>query len=143
MSFKFNTSEFATSYIPKSQFQIMQSNISRNASDAEYFINKLENFDSIIEAMPESSESTVESESATIFLHYYDGITDWFILEKESGSQQYFAFVDGGDGEPELGKVSIEKLLTGRCNLDLAWRARTLKEVRKEQRESFLHDAPF
>jgi hypothetical protein len=139
-------SKIASKYIPKTQLSFMLDCVARKSGDADYFRDKLNGFDSIVEAMPETYEADGQGDDAIVHLHYFSGGLDCFIIEKDKlgSTKQAFGFVDSSDGMPELRYISIEELIEiPHVNVDLMWKARTLGEVREEQRVSHAHSGPF
>ena len=78
----------------------------------------------IIEKMPKSYETEdIASKDKIVYLHYFYGSSDWYIVEKDSEPQQYQAYgyvILNGDTEmAEWGYVDIEALKkTNKVELD-------------------------
>ena len=76
-------------------------------------------------------------DSAIVFLHYFSGGDDWWILERDNdgeGPQRQcfgFACLDGDRDCAELGYISIAELIAAGVELDFHWdRLTTLGDVK-------------
>ena len=81
--------------------------------------------------MPITYEQDGKGNDAIIYLHYFDGSNDWFISEKDIGSEQIQAFglVSLDFNESELGYISIKELLENEIEFDLNWTPTKIKDL--------------
>jgi hypothetical protein len=103
--------------------------------EGQFFVDKMIELADRVEAMPATYE-TEGQDDPIVCLHYF-GPGDWFIYEKDKGSDQSQTmgladlYRDGG----ELGYISLPELfsVTGlnEVQLDFHWEPRPLSEVRK------------
>ena len=82
--------------------------------------------------MPKVYEQDGKGDDAIVYLHYFTGAGDWFILERDTSEAQHQAFgLVQLNGPAELGYVSLVELLA--CpgvELDLHFEPMTLRDVR-------------
>jgi hypothetical protein len=110
--------------------------------EGQFFVDKMIELADRVEAMPATYE-TEGQDDPIVYLHYF-GPGDWFIYEKDKGSEddapedaqsQTMGLADlYGDGG-ELGYISLPELfsVTGlnEVQLDFHWEPRPLSEARK------------
>lgn len=115
-------------FMPASQFSVLGDLI--RGEEGQFFKNKLVEVAETIKSMPETYGQDGKGDQAIAYLHYFKGSGDWYITEKDSGSQQIQAFgqADLGMG-PELGYISIEELAQNGVELDLYFTPKTLAEI--------------
>lgn len=110
-----------------------------SGEEAAFFRGKMADLSALIEAMPKTYEQEARGEQAVVHLHYFRGISDFYITERDSdpdgaGQVQAFGLADlFGDGG-ELGYISIPEIIAAGVELDLYWTPRTLAEVRRKRR---------
>lgn len=104
--------------------------------EKQFFFDKLVEMAGIVSSMPQTYEQDGLGDQAVVYLHYFRGNQDWWIMEKDSGTSgepgqhQAFGLADLGYGG-ELGYISIVELLTYEIELDLYFRPRTLAELHR------------
>lgn len=92
-----------------------------------------------IRVMPKTYETDGQGKDAVAYLHYFRGGVDAYITEKDMGNgpddqiqKQAMGLVSrygGGAADGELGYVSIEDLIQNRCELDLYFQPKTLRDL--------------
>ena len=105
--------------------------------EREFFKAKLLELAEIVEHMPKSYEQESKGDQAVAHLHYFTGAWDWYITERDAGSDddgqdacetQVFGLVCGF--EEEIGYISLEEITRAGAELDLYFKPKTLKELR-------------
>jgi len=109
--------------------QLAALNILLLSEERQYFFDKACELRDLIESMPKTYEQEVKGDEAIIYLHYFVGNCNWYIIEKDSEEEQLQAFgiADLGYG-PEYGYISIQELLENCVELDFNYRPRTVAE---------------
>lgn len=102
--------------------------------EQEFFFQKLVDLETIVTTMPVTYEQDGKGDEAMVFLHYFMGGMDWWIIERDIdndglGQQQAFGLTDLGYGA-ELGYISIDELIANGVELDLHWTPKPLKDVK-------------
>jgi hypothetical protein len=117
-------------YMPRSEYAAIESNL-RKSEEREYFAQLIVDQASLIDQMPE-----VYNGDGNVYLHYFSGGSDWYIMEKDTEgltTQAFgFACINGDVQFAELGYISIESLTRNGVELDLHWDVKTLDEVKKD-----------
>lgn len=107
--------------------------------EKQYFIEKMAELAKTIEEMPKMGE-----QDGIVYLHYFKGGADWFIMEKDMGDvddvkngvppqSQAFGLADLFNDGGELGYISIDELKRNNVELDFHWTPKTLEQVRAER----------
>jgi len=98
----------------------------------------------IIESMPKSYETEgTDTPDKIIYLHYFLGASDWFIIEKDRGDkdetiqgiqQQAFgyAILNGDTINAEWGYISIAELIENNVELDFHFEPIKFNELKRE-----------
>lgn len=134
-------------FFPKQQLKLISQSIfdtddEDNEESRAHFMSILETFRHTFQNMPKTYE-TEQQETAEkiVYLHYFVGGCDWWIIEKDMEQEQYQAFgVAHLNGHtPEFGYISIDELtnLTIRhssglllsVELDFYWQPTRLKDI--------------
>ena len=107
-------------FMPKNQQAIV------NSSDE--FQEILFRLEGIISKMPKTYETeNVDTEDKIVYLHYFYGSFDWYIIEKDINDGQHQAFGYAILGDPdcaEWGYISLRELchnLNNYIELDFNW----------------------
>ena len=81
--------------------------------------------------MPTTYKTQAEGLSATARLHYFVGGADWWIVEKDVGTEQLqmFGLADLGLGCRELGYISLPEVLSVNAELDFYFNPQTVAEL--------------
>ena len=115
-------------FMPKNQQAIV------NSSDE--FQEILSRLEDIISKMPKTYETeNVDTEDKIVYLHYFYGSFDWYIIEKDINEGQYqaFGYVNLGDPDcAEWGYVSLHELcyeLHYPIELDFHWTPRKFSQI--------------
>lgn len=142
-------------FFPKSQLQVIADNL--RGEEKEHFKDILIEFDKRINEMPGTYETDkIPSKDKIVWLHYFTGDSDWYIVEKDKGSaddevkgKQLQAFGYANMGQGEWGYISIEEMLGSRVELDLYFNPVKFSEIERkvgkggkiyQQKEMFLED---
>lgn len=99
--------------------------------EKQFFFDKLVEVAAIVGNMPHSYETDGQGEQAMVYLHYFRGGMDWYIVEKDIEPEQLQAFglADLGYGG-ELSYISLVEVLAVGGELDLHFKPCTLASVR-------------
>lgn len=118
-------------FIGLTQRQVLREACRASTEEHQYFWDLLRDLDVMITAMPKTYEQNGKGEDAMVYLHYFVGSQDWYIMEKDTESVQHqaFGFADLSYGG-ELGYISIHELTTYNVELDLYWEPKTLEAVK-------------
>lgn len=92
-----------------------------------------------IETMPKTYETDGQGTAAMVSLHYFNGASDWYIIERDKdgdGREQCFGWVvlNGWLDCAELGYISVCEIIAHGIELDLHWTPRPLREIQTERR---------
>lgn len=133
-------------FVPKSQLSHIEMVISKGSSDTEFFKRKLADLEDTILTMPKTYETDGQGSDALVVLKYFSSSADWFITEKDVGTEQLqaFGYTDLGNGMAELGYISIKDLVeSGEVNIDMFWEPKPLGDALKIHKLNMAHDGPF
>jgi len=123
-------------FMPAAQYRTMRSAL--NGEEAQHFADKFFEFAERIKTMPKTCEQAELGDRAIVHLHYFKGDADWYITEKDIGSEeepgqhQAFGLANLGHGA-ELGHISIVELIENGVELDLHWKPKTLAEIQRRK----------
>jgi hypothetical protein len=110
--------------------------------EKQFFFDKLCEYAGRITAMPQTYDQDGKGDEAIVSLHYFTGSCDWFITEKDKGTdeeraadtveqQQAFGYANLGDpNNAELGYISIVELIANGAELDLYFAPKPLKDCK-------------
>jgi hypothetical protein len=105
-----------------------------NAEEGDWWAEKLAEYAGRIQAMPKTYGQDGKGDDAMVYLHYFKGGSDWYITEKDMGSEQMQAFgytiLNGDKQNAETGYINIDELTRAGVELDLHWTPKTLREVK-------------
>lgn len=113
----------------------------RRSEDRQFFINRVGEMVERINQMPVTYEQDGKGDEAMVFLHYFTGSSDWWIMERDidqkplESQPQAFGLAQLNGGSPELGYIPLDGLLASLgvvVELDLHFTPKTLGEVRRE-----------
>lgn len=111
--------------------------------EKEFFVAKLSEYAQRIQEMPQVYEQDGKGDEAIVYLHYFKGGSDWYILEKdtESGQNQAFGYavLNGDTDNAELSYISIAELVSYGVELDLYWTPQPLRKVKAIREGSSLN----
>ena len=121
-------------FMGEAQYSILKSAINKPNNEFEDVINELYQ---TITTMPKTYEQDGKGNEAVAYLHYFKGNSDWWITEKDMGTeqQQAFGLASINGYEPELGYISIEELKSVNAELDFYWTPKTIGEIKGEEKE--------
>lgn len=105
-------------FVPKAQLSVIANGM--RGEEEDFFKEKLVEIDGIISKMPKTYE-TEGTKDKTVWLHYFTGGMDWYIVEKDAEPEQLqaYGYADLGYG-PEAGYINIQELVdTKQVELDL------------------------
>ena len=103
----------------------------------QFFFNKTCELADLIKNMPVTYGQDGKGDQAIAYLHYFRGNQDWYITERDMGSEedktqsQAFGLADLGYGG-ELGYISIVELVESGIEMDMYFSPKTLAEVRRD-----------
>ena len=121
-------------FIGKRQLAAMVS-YAKHSEERDFFLAKIEEYASRVATMPKTYEQDGKGGDAVVYLHYFWGGSDWYIIERDTEDEQHQAFgyaiLNGDICNAELGYISIEELAGHGVELDLHWQPKTLREVKE------------
>jgi hypothetical protein len=120
--------EFLRNFMPKGEYEALRGEPLRG-EEAQFFFDKLLDYEQRIKTMPETYQQDEKGGDAIVYLHYFVGSADWFILELDYAARQdqhVQAF-----GLADLYGDSIPEVIEAGAELDLYWEPKPLREVRK------------
>jgi hypothetical protein len=114
-------------FIGRSQLEAVR--ILLRGEEREFFAEKVCELRDLIAAMPKTYGQESKGDQAIIYLHYFIGNFNWYIIEKDCESMQHQAFglADLGYGA-EYGYISIEELIENGVELDFYYEPRTVAQ---------------
>jgi hypothetical protein len=115
-------------FISPSQLSVMGTNC--RGEDGEWFKAKLVELAETITTMPKTYEQDDKGDDAIAYLHYFRGVADWYITEKDMDGGVFQAFGLAHIHETELGYISIAELVKHGVELDLYFTPKTLAEIK-------------
>jgi hypothetical protein len=127
---------FFKTWMPRGQRMALREDL--KGEEKSFFIKLLTDLRQRIELMPKTYETDGMGSDAIVQLHYFGGLVDAWIIEKDVGNgpddtRQIQAFgkitLIGDEEDGELGYISIEELIENGIELDLYWMPIMLKEI--------------
>ena len=138
-------------WMPAGQIDALMSLL--RSEEREAGIEILNSLSETIATMPKLYETEgTQTEDKIVYLHYFRGGSDWYIVEKDTEPVQHQAFGYAILNEDlinaEWGYISIVELIQNNIELDFYWNRRTFKEVlskgeKPEQSEEVVNRAEF
>jgi hypothetical protein len=109
--------------------------------EGAFFRDKIAEVKATISSMPQTYETDGQGDDALATLHYFQGGSDWYIVERDAGDpddeipgQQCQAFgyacLNGDSENAELGYISIAELIRHNVELDLYYTPEPLKSIK-------------
>jgi hypothetical protein len=118
-------------FINISQLSSLQSYLA--GEEGQFFLSLLKDLEDKILKMPKPYETTEQGIDAPVSLHYFQGGSDWYIVEKDSSEEQLQAFgyacLNGDKINAEMGYINIEELIKCDVEFDLYWTPTALRNV--------------
>ncbi|MFA7183257.1 MAG: hypothetical protein WC082_00090 [Victivallales bacterium] len=118
-------------FISAEQLAVLEINL--KGEEKSYFKNLLDELENTLKTMPKTYEQDGKGENAIVYLHYFFGDFDWFIIERDVEPEQLQAFGLADMFYAELGSINITEIIQNGGELDLNWKPKTLAEVRKNR----------
>jgi hypothetical protein len=119
-------------FISAEQLAVLEMNL--KGEERSYFKNLLEELENTLKTMPKTYEQDGKGENSIVYLHYFLGDFDWFIIERDVEPVQLQAFGLADMFYAELGSINITEIIQNGGELDLNWKPKTLAEVRKNRK---------
>lgn len=120
-------------FIPKNELSVLRENV--KGEEGQYFIDMLDKLSELIKTMPSTYQTEgTPTRDKIVYLHYFYGGSDWYIVEKDKGDKddrkqglgvgkQHQAFgytvLNDDTDMAEWGYISIEELIDSNVELDL------------------------
>lgn len=119
-------------WMPAGQIDALMSLL--RSEEREAGIEILNSLSETIATMPKLYETEdTQTEDKIVYLHYFRGGSDFYIVEKDTEPVQHQAFgysiLNGDLINAEWGYISIVDLIQNNIELDFHWQQRTFKEV--------------
>lgn len=108
--------------------------IALKGEERDYFTEVINKLVGVIDKMPKTYETDGQGNKAIVYLHYFKGGIDAWVVEKDVGDEdeirqlQAFGAANLGWGA-ELGYINLEEMIFNGAELDLYWTPKTLEEV--------------
>lgn len=121
-------------FMGRTQLLCLRQLLKETTEEHEHFRQIVADYRQRVDTMPKVYEQDGKGEQAIVYLHYFIGACDWFILERDTTREQLQAFGWanlGMDDCAELGYISIEEITQHGAELDLYWTPKTLAEAKK------------
>lgn len=124
--------ELCREFMPLAQYKTMRAGL--RGEESKYFADKFFEMAKRINEMPITYEQDGKGDQAIAYLHYFGGAMDFYITEKDAGSEdepgqhQAFGLANHGHGA-ELGYISIVELIANGIELDLHFTPCKLAEL--------------
>lgn len=117
-------------FVSKAQVRALLEGL--NGEEANFFIDKINEMENRINAMPKTYETEGQGVQAVAYLHYFLGGADFYITERDCEAEQLQAFglANMGYGG-EMGYISIQELIANGAELDLHFEPQALAKVLK------------
>ncbi len=126
-------------FIGRNQLSVILSNC--RGEEGKYFRDMIGTLKAQIEAMPKSYETDGQGDEAIAQLHYFNSGSDWYIIEKDTGSPddeeqgiqaQAFGYccLNEDCENAELGYISIQELIRHGVELDLYYKPETVGTIK-------------
>jgi hypothetical protein len=77
-------------FISAEQLAVLEMNL--KGEEKNYFKHLLEELENTLKTMPETYEQDGKDENSIVYLHYFLGDFDWFIIERDVEPEQLQAF---------------------------------------------------
>ncbi len=130
-------------WIGDRQLSVLKTNC--RGEEGEFFKNKIAEVVKTILTMPHTYQTEGQGDEAKASMHYFNGGSDWWIVEKDVGDPEDpvkgvqcqafgLALVNGDREMSEVGYINIGELIENHVELDLYWTPKTLREVKEEYR---------
>lgn len=107
--------------------------LATTSEEREYFLQTLVDLNALIQRMPVTYQQANSGSDAIVFLHYFLGPFDWYILEKDvdGGVLQAFGYTltHGDTSQGEVGYICIEEITRQGAEIDLHWTPKRLGDV--------------
>jgi len=121
-------------FIGRSQLKCLFSFL-RRGEERDYYRDLVRGMIETIDNMPKVYQQDGLGDKAVAHLHYFGGSADFWITEKDVGTEdqeqhQAFGLCDLGYGA-ELGYVSIREIIDNGMELDLNWHPKTIEEIKR------------
>ena len=127
-------------YMGRPQCVVLQS-LMDGSEESGFFKEIAAHLRRSVEAMPTAGGQRLDEEAPMVYLHYFLGASDVWVLEKAEGGgvEQVFAFslLNGDHQMAELGYVDLSELLLVGFELDFHFEPKPLSEVRESLRKRF------
>ncbi len=128
-------------FISKDQLRILYTN-ARKSEEKEYFQALIQKIQQTIKDMPETFQTAYMKDNAPVSLHYFNASSDWYIIEKDIGSENDeepglqieafgYAILNKDYKMAELGYISIQELIENGVELDLYYEPEKLGDLKK------------
>jgi hypothetical protein len=126
-------------FVSSGQFQTM-SFLCRGREGA-YFERTIVDLANMILGMPKTFQQDKLGNDAQVFLHYYNGASDWYIYEKDVeddvSQASGFVILNGDHQNADRGYVNISEITRLGAELDLHFKRCTLAEIRAQYAPAF------
>ena len=107
----------------------------------------LERIKSVVDSMPGPyGQEEVDTDDKIVYLHYFYGACDWYIVEKDSSDIQYqmYCYANLGDDMcAEWGYVGMPELSDNKVELDFFWTPRKFSQIHEKVAVDNLADAEW
>jgi len=136
----FQASKSLIPFVSKDQLKMLHDG--SKGEEKEFFLEKIQDISNTVVNMPATYDQKGKGDDAIVYLHYFKGGSDWYIIEKDAGGpddeipgQQTQAFgyaiLNEDKDNAEMGYINIDELVKAGVEIDLHWTPKKLGEVQK------------
>jgi hypothetical protein len=121
-------------FIGKSQIAVLEEAI--KGEEGLHFSQMLLTLYNNILSIPKPYETEDQGDAASVRLHYFNGGSDWYIIERDIDGEQIqcfgFACLNGDKQNAEFGYINIAELIKYGVELDLYYKPQTVEDIKRK-----------
>jgi hypothetical protein len=121
-------------FIGKSQIAVLEEAI--KGEEGLHFSQMLLTLYNNILSIPKPYETEDQGDVASVRLHYFNGGSDWYIIERDIDGEQIqcfgFACLNGDKQNAEFGYINIAELIKYGVELDLYYKPQTVEDIKRK-----------
>jgi hypothetical protein len=121
-------------FIGKSQIAVLEEAI--KGEEGLHFSQMLLTLYNNILSIPKPYETEDQGDAVSVRLHYFNGGSDWYIIERDIDGDQIqcfgFACLNGDKQNAEFGYINIAELIKYGVELDLYYKPQTVEDIKRK-----------
>ena len=121
-------------FIGKGQIAVLEEAI--KGEEGLHFSQMLLTLYNNILSIPKPYETEDQGDVASVRLHYFNGGSDWYIIERDIDGEQIqcfgFACLNGDKQNAEFGYINIAELIKYGVELDLYYKPQTVEDIKRK-----------